>query len=79
MVGGEARDRLTYSVVNFCLRNRGLQGALPQLLGPGPILSWQGCSNCTEEPCLPFTKVLLNFGCWGYVFAYAKLEGSAEM
>ena len=63
MVGEEARDRLTYSVVNFCLRDGGLQGALPKLLHPDPVPVWQGCSNCTKEPCLPFTKVLLNFGC----------------
>lgn len=68
MVGEEARDPLTYLVLNFCLQDRGLWGPVPQLLGPGPILSQQGCSNCPEEPCLPFAKVLLNFGCRGCAF-----------
>lgn len=89
VVGEEAPDRLStlwwISVCGtggwgvFCPSSGGLRGVLPQLLGADPVPSRQGCSSCAEEPCLPFTRGLLHFGCWGHVVAYPKVEGTREM
>lgn len=60
------------------LRGGGLQGALPLALGSRTHPD-RDAAIALKNPASLLPKTLLNFACWGYMFACTKLEGTREM